>query len=234
MGFWDDIYGGIDKTAFGGYLPGGPGPDDPTRTGGEYGGINGNNFNLPGYNTIQDRNNGYINQIDQRGQSGFRPGQGELARMLLERARGRGPSVGEETLRQQNEMAQRQQLALAAGANPANAAMAQRLASEGAANASVGLGGAAALTRATEANQAAGLAGQVFGQGRQQDITGQAMNDQARAELLRQGLAASQAQQQGGQAYEQNRTQRYATAMGAPTNSENWMKGITKALPFIL
>lgn len=221
------------------YLPGGYairtlGSDEPIRGGGQYEGIDRGNFNLPGYDEAQKRYGDYLGGVDARGQSSFRGGQEDLGKLLMDRAQGRGPSVAGETLRQQNEMAQRQQLAMAAGANPANAAMAQRLASEGAANASVGLGGQAALARATEANQAAGLLGNVYGQGRQQDIANTAVNDQARAELLRQGLMASQMQQQGGMNYEQNRTQRYGAALGVPTQGEALVKGLSGVLPYLL
>lgn len=221
------------------YLPGGyairtAGSDTPIRSGGQYEGVNKDNFELPNFNALQGRGLDYLHGVDTRGQSSFRGGQEDLGRMLAERARGRGPSVADETMRQQNEMAQRQQLALAAGANPANAAMAQRLASEGAANASVGIGGAGALAKVTEANQAAGLLGNVYGQGRQQDIGNRAVDDQARAELLRQGLQGAGMQQQGMMGYEQNRTQRYGTALGVPTQGEQFIKGLTGLAPYLL
>lgn len=221
------------------YVPGGYalrtlGSDEPIRQGGQYEGVNRDNFELPNFNALQGRNLDYLHGVDTRGQSSFRGGQEDLGKLLMDRAQGRGPSVAGETLRQQNEMAQRQQLALAAGANPANAAMAQRLASEGAANASVGLGGAGALARATEANQAAGLLGNVYGQGRQQDIANTAVNDQARAELLRQGLQGAGMQQQGLMGYEQNRTARYGSALGVPTQGEQFVKGLTGIAPYLL
>lgn len=229
MSFIDDLWGGISNLWHA--VPGGAQAlGDSFERGGEYKGIDRSNFDLPGFAGIQDRYNGYLGNIDSRGDSSFRGGQEQLAAMLMDRARGRGPSVAGETLRQQNELAQRQQLSMAAGANPSNSALAQRLASENMANQAVGLGGAAALARAAEANQAAGLLGNVYGQGRQQDITAQAANDAARAELLRQGLAAAGLQQQGGMNYEQNRTARYGASMGQPTTSERILGGVLGGL----
>jgi hypothetical protein len=186
MGFfgdvWDktkDAYNSWDQTAWGGMLPGGAGPNDPSRAGGEYSGVDRNNFNLPGYDDQQARLGGYLGQVDSRTapqigdyeraqQSGFRGQQGQLANLLMDRANGNN-SVAEQQLRQGLDASNRSQMAFMAGARPTNAAMAMRLGSQNMAGNAMGMTGQAALARAQEANMAANSLGGVLAQGRGAD-----------------------------------------------------------------
>jgi hypothetical protein len=248
MGLWGDIkdygsstYDALDRT-MGGLLPGGVDPGDPARSGGEYSGVDRGNFDLPGYQATQDRYGNYLNQVDRRDaptinqNTQFRGGQTQLSNLLMDRAQGRG-SVAEQQMQQGVDLANQRQLALAAGARPGNAAMAFRMAGQNMGSNMMDLAGQTAIARAAEANQAANSLGGVLAQGRgaddqlamaqaqmQQNQMG--INDAARQGLLGGSLAASQAQQQGGQNYEQNRTQRFGSVMGAPTNEEVLMGGL--------
>ena len=263
MSWYGDLYDTYDKYLWGGLLPGGEEPGDPSRSGGPYEGVDRGNFNLPGYDQVQDRYGNYLNQVDNRHaphlnpwaeqaqQSEFRPQQGQLANLLMDRAQGRN-SVAELQLHQGTDLANQAQRSFMASARPSNAAMAMRLGSQNMAGNDMALSGQAALARAQEANMAANSLGGVLAQGRgadeglnmfntgamnqratdlahlQQQQT--ALDDQARSGLLGGSLQAAQSQQQGGEAYEQNRTQRYGAAMGVPTNGEVFMGGITGAI----
>ena len=201
----------------------------------QYGASDRNNFNMPGYDAMQGRYNGYLGMVDARGApqaqgSAVAGDQRNLAGMLGARARGEG-SVAELQLRQATDQGMRQQQAMAAGARPGSSAMAARLAGQNMGRMQAGLGQAAAIARAQEANQAAGQLGGLYGQMRGQDENmsqfnaqmGQqqmALNDQARNNLLNQSLGAAQGQQQGGIAYEQIQGNKFGAALGVPTQQE--------------
>ncbi len=183
---WDDFkewtksaYNKYDKYLVGGFLPGGEDPDDPSRSGGEYAGVNQDNFQLPGAQGFHDRIGGYLNEVDGRQgpkigayeraqQSGFAGDQRELAGMLMDRAQGKN-SVAEQQWRQGTEAANHQQRSMMAGARPGNAAMAMRVGSQNMATNAMGMTGGAALARAQEAQQAAMGLGGVLAQGRGAD-----------------------------------------------------------------
>jgi hypothetical protein len=187
MGFfgdaWDytkDAYNSWDKSAWGGYLPGGAGPNDPARTGGEYGGVDRNNFNLPGYDDMQARYGGYLNQVDQRaapqigqfrdaGASSMAGQQRGLADLLMDRAQGRGPSLADMQMKRGFDQANQAQMSMMAGARPGNAAMAMRLGSQNMAANDMDLTGQGAYARAAEANAAANSLGGVLASGRSAD-----------------------------------------------------------------
>lgn len=158
---------------------GGLGLGDPARSGGQYEGLDRNNFNLPGYDGMQDRYGNYLNKVDNRdapqignyqtaGQSGFRGRQDQLANLLMDRAQGNN-SVAEQQLHQGLDLANQQQMSLMAGARPSNTAMAMRLGGQNMANNDMGLTGQAALARAQEAQMAANSLGGVLAQGRGAD-----------------------------------------------------------------
>lgn len=265
MGFWGDAwdyakgaYNDIDKN-MGGILPGGVGSGDPSRSGGQYEGVDRGNFNLPGYDNIQGRYGSYLNQVDNRNapqigeyeraqaSGGFQGQQHDLSNLLMDRAQGNN-SVAEQQMKQGVDLANQRQLAFAAGARPSNAGMAMRLAGQNMGSNMMDLAGQTAIARAQEANQAANSLGGVLAQGRGADEGlnmfnagqnnqrqfGQAqmnqnqmgINDAARQGLLGGSLAAAQAQQQGGEQYEGNRTQRFGSVLGVPTNQEVLMGGL--------
>lgn len=235
------------------------GLDDPMRNGGEYEGLDRNNFSVPGYDQQQNRLAGYLQGVDSRVAphvgtyqtahgSAFRGDQAELVDQLQRRAAGQD-SVAELQARQGMDAANAQQRSMMAGARPTNAAMAMQLGSQGMANAAMGIQGQAAIARAQEALGATGQLGNVLAQGRGADEqlnmwnAGQqnqrksqqaqmnqqqmGLDDAARAGYLGQSLNAAGMQQQGGMAYEQNRTQRYGAAMGVPTKREALIGGIS-------
>lgn len=152
---------------------------DPMRSGGEYEGIDRENFKVPGYDQQQSRLSGYLGGVDNRGapqigdfrtanQSSFRGNQGQLADMLMQRAQGKN-SVAELQAQQGMDAANAQQRSFMAGARPSNAAMAMRLGQQGMANSAMGIQGQAAVARANEALQASGMLGSVLAQGRGAD-----------------------------------------------------------------
>lgn len=121
-------------------------------------------------------------------------------------------SMSAEQLRQGLQQVQNQQMSMAAGARPSNAAMAARNASLGAALAGGGMSGQAAMAGIAErqaANQA--LSQLNLGQ-RQQDLNA--------------ALGGQQNALTGYGAIEQNRTNRYGAAAGAPTTGEQVLGGI--------
>lgn len=265
MSWYGDLYAGIDRYGWGGLLPGGSDSDDPARTGGEYEGVDRNNFNLPGYDAIQGRYGGYLNDIDQRGApqvgpyeraaaSGFAGDQRGLATLLGARARGEG-GVADLQMQAGLDRANQAQRQMMAGANPSNRAMAMRVGSQNMAANDMDMAGQAAIARAAEANAAANSLGSVLAAGRGADESlnmfnaGQqnqrqfqnaqlqqnqyGINDAARQGLLSGSLNAAQAQQQGGMNYEQNRTSRFGSVLGVPTQGEQFvsqMQGLGKTL----
>ena len=243
MGFWGDLWSGIDKNLAGGYLPGGADPNAPAAGGdSQYRDMNQDNFNLPGYQQQQDRYTNYLNGVDTRqaptlgGPSQFAGSQSALADLLMQRAQGKN-SVAEQQLRQGADMANNQQMSMISGARPQNAALAMRLGSENASNTMMGLSGSTALARAQEAQMAAMGLGSVLQGARgldEQRAMSQAeiqqrqmaMNDAARQGLLGGSLQTSLGQQQGMINYEGQRTQRYGAEVGQPSNSDQYVGGL--------
>ena len=160
MSFLDDAWGGI-KDVVGG-LTGGV---FDARTEGQYGGVNRDNFMLPGFDS---RNNWFGAQME---------GKNSLSRLQLQQA---------------NDAALAQQRSMAASAAPGNQALAQLSAMQNQGRLSQGLA-------------------------QQQAMAGIAERDAA----ARGALANAAQQQQGGIAYEGNRTARAGAALGTPTQGEN-------------
>lgn len=155
------------------------GLDDPARSGGEYEGINRNNFNMPGYDQQQGRLSDYLGQVDARnaphidpyqqaGQSDFRGQQDQLAGMLMDRAKGNN-SVADMQMRQGLDAANQQQRSLMASARPSNVGMAMLTGSQNMANQAMGITGQAGLARAQEAQMAANSLGGLLASGRGAD-----------------------------------------------------------------
>jgi hypothetical protein len=155
------------------------GLDDPARSGGQYEGVDRNNYNLPGYDDQQARLNGYLGQNDARqapqiggyehaGQSDFRGQQGQLASLLMDRANGNN-SVADMQMRQGLDAANQQQRSLMASARPSNVGMAMLTGSQNMANQAMGITGQAGLARAQEAQMAANSLGGLLASGRGAD-----------------------------------------------------------------
>lgn len=244
MSWYDDLYNGYDRYMWGGMLPGGSNSDDPARTGGEYAGIDRNNFNLPGYDQIQGRYDNYLKGIDSRSApqitdtSAFAQQQQGLANLLSDRANGRGASVADLQMQRGLDQANAAQRQMMASASPSNSAMAMRLAGQNMGANDMDMTGQAAIARAAEANMAAGSLGSVLQGARGLDESRYAQNaqlqqnqygidDSARAGMLGGSLNAAQAQQQGGISYEGNRTSRYGSTLGVPTQGEQYMGMLT-------
>lgn len=199
-----------------------------------------NDYNLPGYENIQGRYGSRLNQgprsAPQLGQSEFRGDQRTLADMLLAQSRGQGPGqeIARQQAMQQVDRGMSQQLAGARSARPGQSAMAARNAAM-ASGQLQGAGAQAATMGGLQAQQqAVGALGGVLQGARGQDLARMGQNaelqyktmglDDAREmELLRQSLAAAQAQQQGGIAYQGHLAGRYGAAQGQPTDFERIM-----------
>lgn len=189
-------------------------------------------------------------------QSGFRGQQSALANLLMQQAQGRGP--GQELVRRQAQsMADRgmaQQAGFAARANPQmaglagrNAAMAGAGIAGQAANAAT-MGGLQAQLGATDQlggvlQGARGLDNQfnMFNAGQAQQnsqfnvdarLRQMGMNDARQLDLLRQRLAASQMQQQGGIAFQNARLGQATAAAQMPTFLDKALLGAAAMAPF--
>lgn len=170
--------------------------------------------------------------------SAFRGQQMGLGRMLAAEAQGKG--IGQQTVRMQaqnmGDRAAQQQMAMAASARPGAGAQAYQQAAMNAGNAQSAVGGQAAMAGGQMQLGAMNQYGQFLQGARGQDNqmsmfnAGQlqqgsqfnadaqlrmyGLNDQAQLEALRQRLAASQMQQQGGLAF-MNHLNGYNSAMAA-------------------
>lgn len=154
--------------------------DSLDRTKNDYSGLDRNNFDLPGYQGMQDRYSGYLNQVDSRGTpqvgpysqaaaSGMAGQQRGLADLLMDRAQGRGASLADMQMQRGFDQANQAQRQMMAGARPSSAAMAMRLGSQNMAANDMDLTGQAAMARAAEANGAANSLGGVLASGRSAD-----------------------------------------------------------------
>ncbi len=183
----------------------------PSRTGGEYEGVNQGNFNLPGYQQRNDQLGAYAQQY---AADPFRQQQQGLAGMLMAQAQGQN-SLSAEQLRQNTQRLQGQQQSMAAGARPQNQGMASRLAMQNAGQLGASMSGQQAMAGIAERNAAAQSLGGV--------LQGARGLDQS-AYLGAQGMGMQNAglQQAGMMGYEGQRTQRYGAAMGVPTQGEKW------------
>lgn len=216
-----------------------------------YGGVDRNNFDVPGYNHGYRQMTGLANQYGGREapqsqwSQHFRNRQIGLGQQFSQEAAGNG--IGQRLIRQQAQgMADRgmqQQLGMAAGARPGQSAMATRNAMMNAGNMNSQVGGQSSQAMGQYQLGAMQNYGQFLGAARGQDeqtnmfnadmrLKQLGLNDQSQLEALRQRLQLQGMQQQGGQAYEGQRTQRYGAVMGTPTSGEQMLSGIGSALAF--
>lgn len=165
--------------------------------------------------------------------SGFRGGQQHLGSLLAQEARGQG--VGQQLVgmqaRQAADRASAQQFGAVAGARPGMQAMASRNAMLGSALAQSAVGEQAAMGSAQMTLGAQSQYGNFLQGARGQDeataMAQRQLNDQSQLEAYRQRLQLSGMQQSGAMTAEQLRAQRYAALMGAPTQSEIVLGGLT-------
>jgi hypothetical protein len=217
--------------------------------GGWTGGAGRNDFTVPG---AQGRDQLYgqlahgamgqtapqVGPAAQIGPSGFAGQQDALGKYLMSQATGQGPSLAQQQYQQASDAGFRQQLAMAAGARPGDAAMAARLASQNIGTQQQGLAAGLAQAGTQERMAAAGQAANVLGQGRQQDYQQGAFNagaqnqfGMANAQMQQQQLGMNndqlarllalqqqnaEAQQRGLMGYEANQTARYAIDQNQP------------------
>lgn len=125
-----------------------------------------NDFLLPGYDERAAQAQAYALN---RGGGVFQKPQQDLASLLMRQAQGQD-SYSAEQLRQSTGRLMGQQQAFAAGARPSQSAMAARLASQNSSRLGSEMAGQQALAGIAERTSAANAAGNVIGQGRQQDI----------------------------------------------------------------
>ncbi len=210
---------------------------DP-RTEGQYAGVDRANFDLPGFD-MRDRRDealaaGYAGRAapqaaDDPFWSGSQRGLANHFQGILNG--GSANTMAQQQLRQNNALAMAQQRQLAASAAPGNAAMAQRMAGQNIARITQGQNAQAGMLEAAERNAAAmGLAG-LSGQARAQTMQGNqfnagaqlqqtGLNDAAANSAYNRQLQGAIAQQQGGAQYEANRTNRAAGQLAQPTMGE--------------
>lgn len=141
--------------------------------------------------------------------------EGLAAREMLRRRAAGQDSLSAEQLRQGLGTVMAQQQGAAAGASPAGAAMAARNANMNAMQAGVGLSGQQAMAGIQERAAAEQMLNNAILQQRGQSIQG--------------ALGGQQGALQGYGAIEQNRTQRYGAAAGAPTPGEQLLGGVSGA-----
>lgn len=224
-GPWGAGIGAVAGGLLGGFGGGGSPSAQPPQWSGRY--------NLPDYNAQSRRYEHLSGMFGGRlapsvAESGFRPGQADLVRMLQEQAAGRGP--GQALVRAQAEQAANrgaaQQMGMAQGA-VGSGAMAARNAALGMAGVQSRVGEQAAMGGLQAQLGAVGQLGGVLQGARGQDLAlGQAnaqltldnrrVNDQAQLEALRQRLEASKLQQFGGISFENNLANYLSTMAGKP------------------
>src|SRR5262245_53085125 len=184
----------------------------PSRSGGEYAGVDRSNYDLPGFQQRNDQLNAYAQQY---ASDPFRAQQQQLASQLMAQAQGSNP-LSAEQLRQNTQRLQGQQMSMAAGARPANQAMASRLAMQNASQLGASMSGQQALAGIAERNAATQALGGVLQGGRGLDQSGY-------LGAMGMGLQNAGMQQAGGMGYESNRAGRFGAMLGVPTQGEKWM-----------
>lgn len=152
------------------------------------------------------------------GQAGFSRlgGEANQVRNRLERQASGQDSLSREQLRQALQQNQASQMSMAAGAAPANQAMAARTAMMGMGRAASGMSGQAALAGIQERSAANQQLGNLLMQQRQQDLT---------AALGSRGHAI-----QGLGTLEQSATSRYGADLGVPSTGERALDAVGSGL----
>ncbi len=243
MGWYDDAMGYVKKHPAVLAGPVGIAGDqaglfDP-RTEGQYAGVDRSNFSLPGGDAMRQRDEALGAQFGQRGapqaaDSQYWQGQQQQVGGYLDATMRGQNSLSQDLLKQNTNANAAQQRSFAAGAAPGNAAMAQRLAGQNIGRLNQNAAGQAGMMgiqeRNAAANSLAGLSGQARGQtmqGNQFNVGAQlqqtGLNDQAQGNAYGRQLTAAGMDQQGGMAYEGNRTQRAAGQLAQPTPGEEFL-----------
>ena len=132
--------------------------------------------------------NAALSDKTQQGQ--FRQGQTDLTGQLAAQARGEGPSLATEALRQGAVAQQNQAQSIAAGSRGMNTAAAARLAAEQGATAQQNLAGSAVAARMQEQLDARNQLAGVLSQGRSSDIDLAQSDQAARNQMTSQNLDA--------------------------------------------
>lgn len=194
---------------------------------GRYGGVDRNNYNVPGYGQSYGQYGNLAGQYG--GRSSPYAGQMEgLASQYAREAGGNG--IGQRLIRGQAQgMADRgtqQQLSMAASARPGQSGLAYRSAAMNAGNMNSQVGGQSAQAMGNYQLGAMQGYGQQLSQMDDARLRQLGLNDSSQLAALQQRLQLQNMQQQGGMNYENNRTQRYGALMGAPTQNEQLLGGL--------
>ncbi len=198
-----------------------------------YGGVNQQNYNVPGYGGMFNNYGQAANRFGQQG-SRWAGQQNQFGNVLQQEALGHG--VGQQLVgmqaRQAADRASAAQFAALGGARPGMQAMASRNAMLGSAMAQSAVGEQAALGSANMTLGAQGQYGNFMQGARAGDMQQQSQNNQAQLQAWQQQQQLAQMQQQGGMNYEQQRAQRYAAMLGQnqPTNTEKGLGLVGGAL----
>lgn len=191
-----------------------------------FGEVDRRNFDIPGFGAQMGQYSSLAGQYGGRNIGGALIGQqGQHTKLLQDEANGRG--IGQQLVRHQAQgMADRntaQQYGMAAAARPGQQAMAARNMALGSAIGQSAVGEQAANAGGQVALGAQGQLGQHLAGMRSAATADQQTNDQAQLEALRQRMALSGAQQQGGMAYEQLRMGGYSGALQRPTDYDSML-----------
>lgn len=177
--------------------------------------------------------------------------QSQLMDLLMQRAQGQGPSISDMQMQRGLDQGMAQQQALAASGR-GNPALAARQASQNASGMAQNMAGQAAMGRVAEVQGAQQLAAGALQGARGQDLQRQlaqaqmtqqgnqfnvnaglqqtGLNDQAQQGLLQQQLQALGMAQQGRQAYQDARTQRFMGLTQTPTTGEQILGGASSLM----
>lgn len=226
FGPWGAAAGGVVGGALGYFGGGGGGMDRSALAEQRYGGVNKNNYGVPGYGGMF---NNYGNAADRFGAQGSRwqNEQNQFGNVLRNEAMGRG--VGQRLVTQQaHEAADRasaQQFAAVGGARPGMQAMAARNAMLGTAMAQSQVGGQAANASGQMTLGAQGQYGNFMQGARAGDMQQQMQNNNAQLQAWQQQQQLAGMQQAGNMGYESQRGQRYAAMLGQnqPTDTEKYL-----------
>ncbi len=204
----------------------------------KYGGVDRNNFNVPGYDQSFNQYGQMAGQYGgrqapQAGQSGYTGQQRQFVGQMGREAQGNG--IGQRLIQAQAQgqadRGMQQQFGMAAGARPGQGAMAMRNAMMNSGNMNAQVGGQASQAQGQyQLGAMQGYGNALQGARGQDDQMNQfntdarlrqlGLNDQSQLAALQQRLQLQGLQQQGGMGYEQQRTNRFTGMMNAPTSGE--------------
>lgn len=208
-----------------------------------YGGIDRNNFNVPGYDQAYGQYGnmagGFAGRgAPQAGNSQFRSQQQGLGQQFGQEAAGNG--IGQRLIQAQAQgqadRGMQQQFGMAAGARPGQGGMAMRNAMMNSGNMNAQVGGQSAQAQGQYQLGAMNNYGSFLQGARGADdsmsqfnsdmrLKQLGLNDASQLNALQQRLQLQGMQQQGGMGYEGNRTNRYNGVLQAPTFGEQLLSG---------